>query len=70
MTISASAQQPPSAAVLFKTVRAFCQERSMSRATFYREVAAGKLKPVKRGRRTLVRASEAQRYDDSLPAAA
>ena len=56
--------------VLFKTVAAFCQERSMSRATFYREVAAGRIRPVKRGRRTLIRNSEAERYDDGLPALA
>ncbi|WP_289296358.1 hypothetical protein [uncultured Reyranella sp.] len=57
----------PKDAVLFKTVATFCQERSMSRATFYREVAAGRLAAVKRGKRTLIRADEAQRYDNSLP---
>jgi len=53
--------------ILFKTVTRFCEERSMSRATFYREVKAGRLCPVKRGTRTLVPAAEADRYDSSLP---
>jgi hypothetical protein len=56
--------------ILFKTVERFCEERSMSRATFYREVKAGRLRPVKRGARTLVPEAEAQRYDSNLPSMA
>ncbi len=35
----------------------------------YQEIAAGRLKVVRNGRRTFVRASELQRYIDSLSAA-
>jgi hypothetical protein len=34
----------------------------------YQEIAAGRLKVVRNGRRTFVRASELQRYIDSLSA--
>ena len=57
---------PRETVILLQTVQDFCRERSMSRATFYREVAAGKIKPVKRGRRTLIRSKDAERYDNSL----
>lgn len=56
--------------VVLLTVQRFCHERSLPRSTFYREVQAGKIKPVKRGRRTLIHVSEAQRYDNSLPSMA
>ncbi|CAN5372647.1 hypothetical protein BH10PSE6_BH10PSE6_11650 [soil metagenome] len=51
---------------VFLTVQRFCHDRSLSKSTFYNEVKAGRIKPVKRGRRTLVHQDEAQRYDASL----
>jgi hypothetical protein len=56
--------------VVLLTVQRFCHERSLPRSSFYKEVKAGRIKPVKRGRRTLIHRDEARRYDNSLPAAA
>ena len=58
--------EPP---VLFLTVKRFCHERSLPPSTFYKQVKAGQIVPVKRGRRTLIRLAEAERYDNSLPIA-
>ena len=54
------------APVVFLTVRRFCESRSLPRSSFYREVAAGRIKTVKRGRRTLIHEDEARRYDAGL----
>jgi excisionase family DNA binding protein len=54
------------APVMFLTVKRFCESRSLPRSTFYREVAAGRIRCVKRGRRTLIHHEEAKRYDASL----
>lgn len=51
---------------VFLTVQRFCHDRSLPRSSFYKEVKAGHIKPVKRGRRTLVHQNEAKRYDASL----
>jgi excisionase family DNA binding protein len=52
---------------LFSSVGRFCEDRDMSKATFYRLVKAGKIRPVKSGSRTLVPRAEARRHDQSLP---
>jgi excisionase family DNA binding protein len=54
------------APAVFLTVRRFCETRSLPRSTFYKEVAAGRIRPVKRGRRTLIHQDEAKRYDAGL----
>lgn len=63
---SASSAQP----AVFITVQRFCHDRSLPRSSFYKEVKAGRIKPVKRGNRTLIHQNEAARYDNSLPAMA
>lgn len=40
----------------------FCQIYVISKASFYREVQAGRLHILKRGRRSLVERSEAERW--------
>ena len=55
---------------VFLTVQRFCHDRSLPRSSFYKELKAGRLKAVKRGRRTLVHQDEARRYDRSLVDAA
>ncbi|TWB62233.1 helix-turn-helix domain-containing protein [Nitrospirillum viridazoti] len=50
------------------SVEEFCTATNTSRSTFYREVNAGRLKPLKRGRRTMITAEEAARWLASLPA--
>lgn len=55
---------------VFITVQRFCHDRSLPRSSFYKEVKAGRIRPVKRGRRTLVHQDEAKRYDNALPAMA
>ncbi len=47
-------------------VKEFCQVYAISRASFYREVAAGRLVLVKRGSTSLVTRIEAQRWLASL----
>ena len=63
------ANSPATEPAVFLTVQRFCHDRSLPRSTFYKEVNAGHIKPVKRGRRTLVHQDEAKRYDASLLAA-
>jgi hypothetical protein len=63
---NASSAQP----AVFITVQRFCHDRSLPRSSFYKEVKAGHIRPVKRGRRTLIHQDEAKRYDDGLPAMA
>lgn len=57
---------PAAEPAVFLTVQRFCHDRSLPRSSFYKEVNAGRIKPVKRGRRTLVHQDEAKRYDASL----
>ena len=40
----------------------FCQRYAISRTTFYREVWGQRLRIIKRGRRTLIPRSEAERW--------
>lgn len=61
---------PTSQPAVFITVQRFCFDRSLPRSSFYKEVKAGKIKPVKRGRRTFIHRSEAERFDNSLMEAA
>jgi len=56
----------PDSPAVFLTVQRFCYDRSLPRSSFYKEVKAGRIKPVKRGHRTLVHQDEARRYDASL----
>lgn len=49
------------------TVADFCSHYSICRTTFYAEVKAGRLRVLKAGKRTLIAASEAQRWLDNLP---
>src|SRR5450631_1200216 len=44
----------------------FCQRYAISKASFYRETAANRLRIIKRGRTTLVTRLEAQRWFDTL----
>jgi excisionase family DNA binding protein len=44
----------------------FCTASGISRSTFYELVAAGKLRAVKCGGRTLIPAEEARRFHHSL----
>ena len=46
----------------------FCRIYALSRATFYREAKACRLRPIKRGRRTLVARTEAERWFSTLKA--
>jgi hypothetical protein len=47
-------------------VRQFCKRYVLSKATFYREVAAKRLIPIKRGRTTLITHAEAERWFETL----
>lgn len=60
-------QQPIAKVAL--TVADFCSHYSIGRTTFYDEVKAGRLRILKAGKRTLIAASEAQRWLDNLPSA-
>ena len=51
------------------TVYEFCATTSISRAKFYEEVLAKRIRILKSGRRTLVPATEVIRWLDSLPGA-
>lgn len=46
-----------------------CAHLAMSRSSIYREIEAGNLKAVKRGKSLRVSAEEIARYVESLPAA-
>lgn len=48
-------------------VRDFCQWANISRSTFYKEVNAGRIIPVKLGKKTLVPIKEAERWLSALP---
>lgn len=45
----------------------FCRNYSISRSTFYREVAAGRICIIKCGRTTLISRAAAQRWFKNLP---
>ena len=45
----------------------FCRKFCLSRSTFYREVHARRLRVLKRGKRTLIERTEAERWYASLP---
>ncbi len=47
-------------------VSEFCQRYSVSKATFYREVIADRLRIIKRGRSTLIARVEAERWFEAL----
>jgi hypothetical protein len=46
----------------FYRVAEFCRRYVISKASFYREVAADRLHTVKRGRTTLITRAEAERW--------
>ncbi len=50
------------------TVVEFCKRYKISRSGTYRELAAGRLRAVKCGSRTLIPSSEGQRWFEALPA--
>lgn len=64
--LRASNEKTEAAPAVFITVQRFCHDRSLPRSSFYKAVKANQIKPTKRGRRTLIHADEAKRYDDSL----
>lgn len=49
------------------TVPDFCTKYTTSRSNFYKLAAAGAIKPVKSGRRTLIPLTEAERWVNTLP---
>ncbi|MDD4615840.1 MAG: hypothetical protein PHW76_01805 [Alphaproteobacteria bacterium] len=51
-------------------VSEFCRIYVISKASFYREVQAGRLHILKRGRRSLVERTEAERWFDRIKAKA
>jgi excisionase family DNA binding protein len=51
------------------TVDGFCHRFSIGRTTFYAEVKAGRIRPVKVGRKTLIPEAEVERWLASLSAA-
>jgi excisionase family DNA binding protein len=49
------------------TIAEFCDWGRISRTAVYREIWEGRLTALKRGRRTLIATSEAQRWLELLP---
>lgn len=49
------------------SVRDFCQWANISRSSFYKEVNAGRIQPVKLGKKTLILCKEAERWLSELP---
>jgi hypothetical protein len=47
-------------------VSEFCKRYVLSKATFYREVAAARIHTIKRGRTTLITRAEAERWFQAL----
>jgi len=47
-------------------VSEFCQRYIISKASFYREVAANRLHIIKRGRTTLITHDEAERWFEAI----
>ncbi|SDQ27759.1 hypothetical protein [Brevundimonas sp. 374] len=60
--------KPPSARLAL-SVSEFCDTCSISRSLFYQEVKAGRILTLKAGKRTLIAATEAHRWLNSLSAA-
>jgi hypothetical protein len=50
------------------SITAFCERYGIGRTSTYEEIAAGRLRVVKAGKRTLVPADAAERWLTSLPA--
>jgi hypothetical protein len=50
------------------TIPEFCQRYKISRSRTYRELAAGRLRAVKSGSRTIIPPGEGQRWFEALPA--
>ncbi|MCB1383233.1 MAG: helix-turn-helix domain-containing protein [Notoacmeibacter sp.] len=50
------------------TIPEFADWSGISRSSVYRQIASGQLTAMKAGHRTLIRADEAQRWLDALPA--
>ena len=61
------AQRRPSSGAI--TVDGFCDRYNIGRTTFYAEVKAGRIRPVKVGRKTLIPEPEGERWLASLPTA-
>lgn len=51
---------------IFVSVQEAARILGMSRSTLYEEIAAGKLRKVKRGRSTLIPLEDVRRYADDL----
>jgi excisionase family DNA binding protein len=62
-------ETPPSPGRMALSVSEFCDACSISRSLFYQEVKAGRILPLKVGKRTLIAATEAHRWLNSLRAA-
>jgi predicted DNA-binding transcriptional regulator AlpA len=56
-----------SLAALLMSIPTFCQRAGISRSMAYLEIKAGRLRPRKCGRRTLIPVAEVQRWIDALP---
>jgi hypothetical protein len=45
----------------------FCKKFCVSKSSFYREIHANRLRVYKRGKRTMIKRAEAERWYSSLP---
>jgi excisionase family DNA binding protein len=52
---------------LLFSVEEACKRAQASRATLYKDIGAGKLRAVKRGRRTFIRPADLQEYVERWP---
>jgi len=59
---------PSTTPKLALSVDEFCSACSIGRSTFYEEVKARRIRVLKAGKRTLIAATEAQRWLESLAA--
>lgn len=62
-TVMQGNQNPVSA----YTIKQFCEEFGIGRSLAYAEIAAGRLRSRKVGKRTLVMRSDVERWAESLP---
>lgn len=62
-------EKTPSPGRMALSVSEFCDTCSISRSLFYQEVKAGRILVLKVGKRTLIAATEAHRWLNSLSAA-
>jgi hypothetical protein len=60
----------PKFPTVFYTIEGFRKPRNIPHSTFYKLVKDGKIKIVKRGRRSFVHHAEADRFDESILSAA